>query len=120
MNYQTPNLDVSWDQLRRTVQEQAELIRSLQVQTKCGCHVIKGKVSEWFWETWDSYVKQPIARKTEELESQAAEQWNKYSDEAQVQMNKPLDYYRKQESFYRGLFWIAVALLLILWIISGS
>jgi len=41
--YQTPNLDTSWEQLKETVQEQAELIRTLQAQTsqkKCECHII--------------------------------------------------------------------------------
>jgi len=39
--YQTPNIDTSWEQLRQTVQDQAELIRSLQAQSKkCECHVI--------------------------------------------------------------------------------
>ena len=81
---------------------------------------IKETVKDWAWETWDDYVKQPIARKTEELEGQAAQQWNTYSKKAQVQAKKPFDYYQKQEAFYRGLFWIALALLLILWILSGS
>jgi hypothetical protein len=48
------------------------------------------------------------------LEGQAVEQWNKYSCQAKEQANKPLKYYQEQEAFYRGLFWIAVALLLIL------
>ena len=41
--YQTPNLDTSWERLKEIVQEQAELIRSLQTQTiqkKCECHII--------------------------------------------------------------------------------
>lgn len=37
--YQTPNVDTSWDQLRQTVQDQADLIRSLQVKA-CQCHII--------------------------------------------------------------------------------
>ena len=82
--------------------------------------VIKEKVSEWFWDTWDSYVKQPIAKKTEELEGQAIKKIEEYSGEVKKQANKPLEYYQKQEAFYRGLFWIAIALLIILWIISGS
>ena len=82
--------------------------------------VIKEKVSEWFWETWDSYVKQPIAKKTEELEGQVAQQIDTYSGEVKKQARKPLDYYKKQDAFYRGVFWIAIALLIVLWIISGS
>ena len=81
---------------------------------------IKQQIKDWFSEQWESKIKQPIAKKTEELESQAAQQWNTYSNKAKEQANKPFDYYRKQEAFYRGLFWIALVLLLILWIISGS
>jgi len=81
---------------------------------------IKQQIKDWFSEQWENKVKQPIARKTEELEGQAAQQWNTYSKKAQETAWKPVDYYRKQEAFYRGLFWIALALLLILWIISGS
>jgi len=55
-----------------------------------------------------------------ELESQSSQKWNEYSDKAKEQINKPFDYYRKQEAFYRGLFWICVGLLIILWILSGS
>ena len=82
--------------------------------------VIKEKVSEWFWDTWDSYVKQPIAKKTEELEGQAAQQIDAYSAKAKATAYQPVDYYKKQDAFYRGLFWIAIALLIILWIVSGS
>jgi hypothetical protein len=81
---------------------------------------IKDTVKDWAWETWDEYVKKPIAKKTEELEGEAAGQWNKYSQKAQEQAKKPFDYYWKQESFYRGLFWICVGLLIILWIVAGS
>ncbi len=81
---------------------------------------IKDEIKKWAAEQWDNKVKQPIANKTEQLENQAAEQWNTYSKKAQEQAKKPFDYYQKQDAFYRGLFWIALALLLILWIISGS
>lgn len=81
---------------------------------------IKDTVKEWAWETWDAYVKEPIARKTEELENETVKQIETYSQKAKETARKPVDYYRKQESFYRGLFWIAIALLLILWIISGG
>jgi hypothetical protein len=77
-------------------------------------------VQEWFQEWWDKNIKQPIANKTEELENQASQKWNEYSQKAKDTVYQPVDYYKKQESFYRGLFWIAVALLLLLWIISGS
>ena len=82
--------------------------------------VIKEKISEWFWETWDDWVKQPIAKKTEELENQATQQINTYSAKAKSTAYQPVEYYWKQDAFYRGLFWICVALLIILWIISGS
>ena len=81
---------------------------------------IKQQIKDWFSEQWENKIKQPIAKKTEELENQASQKWNEYSGKAKEQANKPFDYYRKQESFYRGLFWIALALLLLLWIISGS
>ena len=81
---------------------------------------IKDTVKEWAWETFDSKVKQPIAKKTEELEGQVSQKWNEYSEKAKETAWKPVDYYQKQEAFYRGLFWIALALLMILWIISGS
>lgn len=81
---------------------------------------IKDTVKEWAWETWDAYVKEPITKKTEELENEASQKWNEYSDKAKETAWKPIDYYKKQETFHRGLFWIAIALLLILWIISGS
>ena len=80
----------------------------------------KQAVKDWLSEQWERKVKQPISRKTEELENQASQKWSEYSGKAKEQANKPFDYYRKQESFYRGLFWIAIALLIILWIISGS
>lgn len=39
--YQTPNLDASWQELRQIVESQAELIRTLQTQSKkCECHII--------------------------------------------------------------------------------
>ena len=80
----------------------------------------KQAVKDWLSEQWDSWIKQPIAKKTEELENQASQQIETYSAKAKATAYQPVDYYRKQESFYRGVFWIAVVLLLILWIISGS
>ena len=81
---------------------------------------IKQHIKNWAAEQWENKVKQPIARKTEELESQVSQQINTYSGKAKKMAYQPIDYYRKQEAFYRGLFWIALALLLLLWIISGS
>jgi hypothetical protein len=80
----------------------------------------KQAVKEWLSEQFDKSIKQPIAKKTEELESEAVKQIETYSQKAKETAWKPVDYYKKQESFYRGLFWIAVVLLVILWIISGS
>ena len=80
----------------------------------------KKVMKEWLTEQFSRRIKQPIARKTEELEGQASQKWNEYSQKVQEQVNKPFDYYRKQEAFYRGLFWTALVLLLILWILSGS
>ena len=80
----------------------------------------KDAIKEWLSEQYEKRIKQPIAQKTEALENQASQQWNTYSKKATETAYKPIDYYKKQEAFYRGLFWIALALLLILWIISGS
>ena len=79
----------------------------------------KQVIKEWMSEKWDRWVKQPIANKTEQLENSASQQFNKYSRQAQQQARKPFDYYKKQDAFYRGLFWIAIGLLVVLWIISG-
>ena len=46
-------------------------------------------------------------------EGQASKKIEEYSGEVKKQANKPLEYYQKQEAFYRGLFWICVGLLLI-------
>ncbi|CAG8685108.1 1465_t:CDS:2, partial [Ambispora gerdemannii] len=51
---------------------------------------------------------QPIANKTEQLEAAAAQQFSTYSNKAKETAYKPIDYYNKQEAFYRGLFWICV------------
>jgi len=81
---------------------------------------IKQTVKDWFSEFWENKVKTPIAKKTEELENQAIKKIEEYSGKAKEQANKPLGYYQKQDAFYRGLFLIAIALLIILWIVSGS
>ena len=73
----------------------------------------KQAVKDWLSEQWNSKLKQPIAKKTEELENQAVQQIDAYSAKAKATAYQPLD-------FYRGLFWIAIALLIILWILSGS
>ena len=49
------------------------------------------------------------------------QKWSEYSRKAKERVyDKPLDYYKQQEPFYRGLFWIAVGCLIVLWVISGS
>ena len=80
----------------------------------------KQAVKEWLSEQFNKRIKEPIARKTEELENQASQKWNEYSGKAKEQANKPFDYYKKQDAFYRGLFWICVGLLIVLWIVSGG
>ena len=77
---------------------------------------IKSYVKEWMSEMWDYNVVQPISKRTEQVEQAVATQYNK----AQNQINKPFDYYWSQNSFYRGLFWIAIAVLIVLWMLSGS
>ena len=81
---------------------------------------IKQTVKDWFNDLWENKVKQPIAKKTEELESQAIQKIEEYSGKVKDTAYQPIDYYKKQDAFYRGLFWIAIALLIILWILSGS
>ena len=68
---------------------------------------IKEAVKDWMSEKFDSWVKTPIENTTK-----------KYEDQAQIK--NPGGYYWKQEAFYRGLFWIAVGLLVVLWVITGS
>ena len=71
-------------------------------------------------EQWEKRVKNPIAHKTQELENSVTQQFDKYAGKAKETAYKPVDYYKKQDAFYRGLFWIAVGCLIVLWIISGS
>ena len=81
---------------------------------------IKSAVKDWMSEKWEQWVKRPIGDKTKQLEDSATQQFNTYAGKAQEQIKKPGDYYWKQEPFYRGLFWIGVGCLIVLWIISGS
>ena len=81
---------------------------------------IKSAVKEWLENKWNNWVKKPIEDATEKYENQANQQINTYSNKAKETAYKPVDYYRNQPTFYRGLFWIAVGLLVVLWIISGS
>jgi hypothetical protein len=48
------------------------------------------------------------------LENLVAQQVNTYGNKAKETANKPLNYYQNQPTFYRGLFWIGVGLLIVL------
>jgi len=78
---------------------------------------IKSAVKEWLNNRYENWVKQPIEKRTIELESFIAQQVNR----AHEQTNKynPVNSYHQQPTFYRGLFWIAIGLLIVLWIVSG-
>ena len=78
---------------------------------------IKNAVKEWLNNRYENWIKQPIERKTQELESFIGQQAQKAQE--QTQKYNPVNQYSKQPTFYRGLFWIALGLLIILWIISG-
>ena len=81
---------------------------------------VKKAVRGWLENKWENWVKKPIATRTEQMENQVSQKINEYEGKAREQINKPFDYYRKHESFYRGLFWIAIGVLIVLWIVSGS
>ncbi|CAI2197767.1 14583_t:CDS:2, partial [Funneliformis geosporum] len=49
-----------------------------------------------------AWVKDPIANKTQQLENQVHQQVSPHLHKAQEAAYKPVDYYRKQEAFYRG------------------
>ena len=81
---------------------------------------IKSAVKDWMNNKYEKWIKQPIERKTEELENLVSQQVQTYGNKAKETANKPREYYQNQPTFYRGLFWIAVGLLIVLWIVSGS
>ena len=78
---------------------------------------IKQAVKDWLNNRYENWVKQPIEKRTQELENFIAQQVNK----AYEQTNKynPVNRYQNQPTFYRGLFWIVLGLLIVLWIVSG-
>ena len=78
---------------------------------------IKKAVENWLNNRYENWIKQPIECKTQELEAFISQQVNKA--QAQTKQYNPVNQYNKQPTFYRGLFWIALGLLIILWIISG-
>ena len=81
---------------------------------------IKSAVKDWMNNKYENWIKQPIERKTEELENLVSQQVNNYGQKAKTTAYKPVGYYHNQPTFYRGLFWIAILVLIVLWIISGS
>ena len=78
---------------------------------------VKNAVKDWLNNRYENWIKQPIERKTQELESFIAQQVNKAT--TQGQKYNPVNHYQNQPTFYRGLFWIVIGLLIVLWIISG-
>ena len=88
---------------------------------------IKSAVKDWMNNKYENWIKQPIERKTEELENLVTQQVNKasqiastHSQKAKQTAYKPIGYYQNRPTFHRGLFWIAVLVLIVLWILSGS
>jgi len=88
---------------------------------------IKDAVKDWIAEKYENWIKQPVSKRTEELEAFIRQQVDKvshiastHSQKAKTAAYKPIDYYQNRPTFHRGLFWIAVGLLIVLWIISGS
>jgi len=79
---------------------------------------IKTAVKDWLNNRYENWVKQPIEKRTLELENFIAQQVKKTQE--QTQQYNPLNQYQKQPTFYRGLFWIVIGVLIILWIISGK
>jgi len=88
---------------------------------------IKKAVQNWMTNQYENWIKQPVERRTNELENFIAQQVNKatqiastHSQKAKATAYQPIGYYQSKPTFHRGLFWIAVGLLIVLWIISGS
>ena len=88
---------------------------------------IKDAVKEWMAEKYENWIKKPVVTRTEELESFIYQQVNKaqqiastHGQKAKQTAYKPIGYYQQQKTFHRGLFWIAILVLIVLWIISGS
>jgi hypothetical protein len=78
---------------------------------------IKNAVKDWLNNRYENWVKQPIERKTIELESFITQQANK--TQAQANKYNPVNYYQAKPIFHRGIFWICVLILIVMWIISG-
>ena len=78
---------------------------------------VKKAVKDWLNNRYENWIKQPIEKKTIELENLITQQVNN----AQTQANKynPVNYYQTKPLFHRGIFWICVLILIVLWIISS-
>jgi hypothetical protein len=88
---------------------------------------IKSAVKDWMADKYENWIKKPVEKRTEELEAFIQQQVNKasqmastHSQKAKQTAYKPIEFYQQRPTFHRGLFWIAIALLIVLWIISGS
>lgn len=81
---------------------------------------IKNAVKDWMTNKYENWIKQPIENKTLELENLVSQQVKIYQQKAQETAYKPIDYYQQQPTIYRGLFWMALGLLIVLWLISGK
>ena len=81
---------------------------------------IKSAVKDWMSEKWENWVKKPISDATIKYENQVQQTVSPHLNKAKETALKPVDYYNNQDAFYRGLFWIAIGCLILLWIISGS
>lgn len=79
---------------------------------------VKQAVKDWLNHKYENWIKQPIEKRTLELESFVSKQVNKAQE--QTEKYNPVNYYGKQPTFYRGLFWIMIGLLIVLWLVSGS
>ena len=73
---------------------------------------IKQAVQDWLNNRYENWIKQPIEQRTLELENLIREQVK------QVNQYNPINFYSHQSTFARGLFWLAVLLVLILWLIN--
>jgi len=78
---------------------------------------IKKTVKDWLNNRYENWVKQPIENKTVELESFVGKQVERAVNHGQNY--NPVNHYQNQPIFHRGLFWIAIAVLIVLWLISG-
>ena len=88
---------------------------------------IKDAVKDWMNNKYENWIKQPIERKTAELENLVSQQVIKaqniastHSQKAKETAYKPVNYYQERPTFHCGLFWIAIGCLIVLWIVSGS